>query len=131
LSSEKRSDILKMPQKVYTAKNGAKYIKLKSGRCRFVKGPPKKKGPRKKTGKRKRKGGSLGSFTKEAARVLNHGVYGGRRPTQEQYNKSYAGRAMKGIRDRRKGGALGVTRGARAVGAYGNRVAKGFSDFIY
>ena len=44
-----------MPQKVYTAKNGAKYIKLANGRCRFVKGPPKR------GGKKKKKGGGLSS----------------------------------------------------------------------
>ncbi len=43
-----------MPQKVFTAKNGAKYVKLANGRCRFVKGPPKR-------GKKKRKGGGLSS----------------------------------------------------------------------
>ena len=42
-----------MPQKVYTAKNGAKYIKLANGRCRFVKG--------RAGGKKKRKGGGLSS----------------------------------------------------------------------
>ena len=30
-----------MPQKVYTAKNGTKYIKLKNGKVRFVKGGKK------------------------------------------------------------------------------------------
>ena len=48
-----------MPQKVYTAKNGAKYIKMANGRCRFVKGPPKQRAQR--AGKKKRKGGGLSS----------------------------------------------------------------------
>ena len=36
----------KNSSKIYTAKNGTKYIKLQSGKVRFVKGP--KGGPKKK-----------------------------------------------------------------------------------
>ena len=32
-----------MPQKTYTAKNGAKYIKMANGRTKFVSGPTKRK----------------------------------------------------------------------------------------
>ena len=39
-----------MPQKVFTAKNGSRYVKDARGRCKFVSGP--KKGHRKK-GKKK------------------------------------------------------------------------------
>ena len=54
-----------MPQKVFTAKNGAKYIKLANGRCKFVKGPAKRKGS--KSGKKKgggiRVGGGMSKFS--------------------------------------------------------------------
>lgn len=53
-----------MPQKVYTAKNGAKYVKLANGRCRFVKGPPKRGG-----GKKKKKGGGLSSDIRKVTRT--------------------------------------------------------------
>ena len=53
-----------MPQKVFTAKNGARYIKLANGRCRFVKGGKvKKKGAGMKLGggqKKGKKGAGLG-----------------------------------------------------------------------
>ena len=52
-----------MPQKVFTAKNGAKYIKLANGRCRFVKGPPKRKGG-------KKKGGGLSSDAHKAKKTV-------------------------------------------------------------
>ena len=68
-----------MPQKIFVAKNGARYVKLKSGRCRFVSGP--KKGHR----KRKRKVGgsaSVGGSAKvgggigitRAYRAVNRGI---------------------------------------------------------
>ena len=43
--------------KVYTAKNGAKYIKLANGRCRFVK--KSGSGSSKKKGGGLRRGGSI------------------------------------------------------------------------
>ena len=49
-----------MPQKVFTAKNGAKYIKLANGRCRFVKGGKvKKKGAGMKLGGAHKKGAGM------------------------------------------------------------------------
>ena len=46
-----------MPQKTYTAKNGAKYIKLANGRTRFVSGPTKRKSTKSSS---KKKGAGLG-----------------------------------------------------------------------
>ena len=58
-----------MPQKVYTAKNGTKYIKLANGRCRFVSGPTKRGGGKKKG---KKKGGSVsaGSLAKKSQHII-------------------------------------------------------------
>ena len=51
-----------MPQKVFTAKNGAKYIKLPNGRCKFVKG-----------GKIKKKGGKKGGSLKTGGSMKSKG----------------------------------------------------------
>ena len=42
-------------KKIYTAKNGAKYVKLSNGQCRFVKGPPNAKAYMAKIRKRRGK----------------------------------------------------------------------------
>ena len=47
-----------MPQKIFTAKNGSRYVKDERGRCKFVSGPKKGHKRKKKVGGSASVGGS-------------------------------------------------------------------------